>query len=190
MNDSGTLEDLRAEADALGIDYHPKIGEEKLKQKIEDYYAEQEKEGSVQAKQTETETESVGKKKITEPKGNETRGQLMARIAGLSREEKIREKIKFNKKQRLVKRRVKITNNDKNEADEATTVVATLENGNMQPFGKVVPLDVVVELEVPLIKLIESIPLQTHRPKVVNGETSAELKTSVIKKKYTVSYMN
>ena len=140
-----SFEELKQEADELGLTYSPNIGKAKLEEKIEQRY-----------KEIEESSDSVESNTRVS-----TKGALAARKEALKI---IAEQIVENKKTKVVK----ITMVDKREASTATH--AYFSNGDISLN---IPLDVWVEMPNILIQLAEEARAVTHVDS--NGITEPKL---------------
>ena len=140
-----SFEELKQEADELGLTYSPNIGKAKLEEKIEQKY-----------KEIEESSDSVESNTRVSTKGAlATRKEALKIIA---------EQIAENKKARVVK----ITMVDKREASTATH--AYFSNGDVSLN---IPLDVWIEMPNILIQLAEEARAVTHVDS--NGVTEPKL---------------
>ena len=129
-----SFEELKQEADELGLTYSPNIGKAKLEEKIEQKY-----------KEIEESSDSVESNTRVSTKGAlATRKEALKIIA---------EQIAENKKTKVVK----ITMVDKREASTATH--AYFSNGDVSLH---IPLDVWVEMPNILVQLAEEAKAVTH----------------------------
>ena len=140
-----SFEELKQEADELGLTYSPNIGKAKLEEKIEQKY-----------KEIEESSDSIESNTRVS-----TKGALSARKEALKI---IAEQIAENKKTKVVK----ITMVDKREASTATH--AYFSNGDVSLH---IPLDVWVEMPNILIQLAEEAKAVTHVDS--NGITEPKL---------------
>ena len=140
-----SFEELKQEADELGLTYSPNIGKAKLEEKIEQRY-----------KEIEESSDSVESNTRVS-----TKGALAARKEAIKI---IAEQIAENKKTKVVK----ITMVDKREASTATH--AYFSNGDVSLH---IPLDVWVEMPNILIQLAEEARAVTHVDS--NGITEPKL---------------
>ena len=140
-----SFEELKQEADELGLTYSPNIGKAKLEEKIEQKY-----------KEIEESSDSVESNTRVSTKGAlATRKEALKIIA---------EQIAENKKTKVVK----ITMVDKREASTATH--AYFSNGDVSLN---IPLDVWIEMPNILIQLAEEARAVTHVDS--NGVTEPKL---------------
>lgn len=140
-----SFEELKQEADELGLTYSPNIGKAKLEEKIEQRY-----------KEIEESSDSVESNTRVS-----TKGALAAKKEALKI---IAEQIAENKKTKVVK----ITMVDKREASTATH--AYFSNGDVSLH---IPLDVWVEMPNILVQLAEEARAVTHVDS--NGITEPKL---------------
>ena len=140
-----SFEELKQEADELGLTYSPNIGKAKLEEKIEQKY-----------KEIEESSDSVESNTRVS-----TKGALAARKEAIKI---IAEQIAENKKTKVVK----ITMVDKREASTATH--AYFSNGDVSLH---IPLDVWVEMPNILVQLAEEARAVTHVDS--NGITEPKL---------------
>lgn len=127
-----TLDKLKQQATDLGIKYSPNIGEETLKTKI---------------------AEKLDEISVNKPSETSNEDEVK-----LTRMQKIVEEAK---KKAFKKSFVTITNLDKRENEEVTTAYLGFENLYFD-LSRIVPLNVVVELEDALIKVAQKAPMTIH----------------------------
>lgn len=166
-----TLEELKTEADGLGIKYAPKIGIEKLQEKIEDYYESQAADDLVQeAPEVPEELPAIPENNSPAQRRNKGMRELAAELRGAAMKTRV----------------VTITNNDKRDSHMTTTAYLSMEN---QYFGlsKIVPLDIPVELEQCLIDVAKSTEIILHVDEIVDGKRTGNKRPQYVKK-YVVSY--
>lgn len=167
-----TLEELKLEADTLGVKYVKNIGAEKLAQKIEDYF-----ESQAAGDLAEVKEEIVDE--LTGPKTG-----LEAAVAKETPKQKFTRESKSRQVKRLKTKIVTLTSNDIRENHVTTT--AYLSCGTV---SKVVPLNTPVELEEALIIIADTTFITLHRDEVVDGRRTGNKIPSQVKK-YNVSYEN
>lgn len=154
------IDDLKAEADDLGIKYSPNIGAKKLSEKIEDYYTSKET-NVIKPEEYSSENPEVDKKT-----GRRTKGQ----------------KIRDAKEKATVKHIVTIIDNDQRENHLTTVVPVTCTNEFFDLGTKKVPLNTPVELEQGFIDVLREIRIPMH----VKDQHSGQSKV-VLRSRYTVS---
>lgn len=156
-----TLEELKLEADDLGITYSANIGAAKLAAKIEEFYASQETGGAVLAeavKEKEAEVAKTGKRSLGE-------------------------RIEAAKKAAMVKHIVTITDNDQRENHLTTVVSVNCTNIYFDLGTKRIPLNTPVALEQGFIDVLKEIKIPMH----VKDPQTNQSKT-VIRSRYSIAY--
>jgi len=160
-----TLEELKQEADTLGVKYVKNIGAEKLAQKIEDYFESQAADDLPKVKE-----EIVDEVTTIDRPGKETAKQKFIRES------------KERQAKRMKKRVVTITSNDKRENHMTTTVYLSC-----GAVSRIVPLDYPVELEEALIIVADTTPITLHVDEIVEGKRTGNKVPKTIKK-FNISY--
>ena len=163
-----TLEELKAEADVLGVEYSKNIGAAKLAEKIEAYYTSQSAGDFVKVK------EEPKEEAKPEAKGKDSAEVAERKMIAAAKDAAMQTKI------------VTISSNDKRDNDVTTSVYLSCEN---QHFGiaKYVPLDIPVELEVCLIEVAKSVFITLHKDEIIDGRrTGNKIPQSV--RKFNISY--
>jgi hypothetical protein len=163
-----TLEELKAEADVLGVVYSDRIGAAKLAEKIEAYYTSQSAGDFVKVK------EEVKDEKETPQKKHSNAEQIE------------RDMIQTSKKAAMETKIVTISSNDKRDNDVTTSVYLSMENQHFS-VAKYVPLDIPVELEVCLIEVAKSTFITLHTDEIIDGKRTGN-KTPKSVHKFTISY--
>jgi hypothetical protein len=163
-----TLEELKAEADVLGVVYSDRIGATKLAEKIEAYYTSQSAGDFVKVK------EEVKDEKETPQKKQSNAEQVE------------RDMIQAAKKAAMETKIVTISSNDKRDNDVMTSVYLSMENQHFS-VAKYVPLDIPVELEVCLIEVAKSTFITLHTDEIIDGRRTGN-KTPKSVHKFTISY--
>ena len=158
MEEISKLDELKQEADALGIKYVKNIGEEKLQAKIDEFYEKESEANTAKVVVKEEVKEAEPKKVVEDP-----------RQAALRQ-------IKMQERANMATKVVKIAMVDKREASTATH--AYFSTGRVQMN---VPLDIFVEMPVILIKQAEDAKALVHKEQ--NGEM-----VHMLQKKYVVEY--
>lgn len=131
-----TIEELKQEADDLGIQYNANIGAPKLAAKIEEHYAAQE--GSAPVVKLETVAERGSRKKTIGERAAE------ARLAAM--------------KTRIVT----ITDNDQRENNLTTIVSVNCSNDYFDLGTRRIPLNIPVEVEQGYINVLKEIQIPMH----------------------------
>lgn len=160
-----TIEELKQEADELGIKYSPNIGAEKLASKIEEFYDAESKANTAPVDVV----EDTPAAEVTETKQQATDRKALSRIEAL-------QVIKAQERANLETDVVKVSCVDKREASIATHAYFSTGDVSMN-----IPLDVFVEMPKILIYNAEKARALVHVEQ--NGET-----VSKMQKKYVVEY--
>lgn len=161
MEITKTMQELKDEATALGLDFSGMKSKAEVNQLIEDHYESQAAGDFVQVAQ-ETETK-IEEKPV---RGGNPMVMLAKRL----------------KDNALKKRVVRITSNDKRENHLTTTAFLSCDNQYFS-LSKIVPLDVPVQLEQGLIDTAKDIEIVLHVTDSKTGMTTPKLV-----KKYVISY--
>lgn len=166
-----TLEELKAEADVLGIEYNKNIGAAKLSEKIEAYY----------------ESQAAGDSVKVQAKPEEVKEEAPVKASGKLDKEGIKRKMIADAKAKAMNTRiVTVTNNDTRENGVLDADYFGFEN---QHFGKslLVPFNVPVELPQCIINVIEKTYVMLHADEFIDGRRTGNKVTKRMKK-YNVSY--
>ena len=162
------LDELKSEADQLGVKYNPQIGAAKLKQKIDAYYESQETSG----------------KEIQEAiEKNEAKEQSEGKSAVTNKEAAKRKKIAEAKAAANKTRVVKIIDNDQRVNNQTTTCKATSGNLYFDLGTVVIPLNIPVEVKQGHINVLKSILIPQHGKDTKTGLSSVRMVP-----RYTISY--
>jgi hypothetical protein len=163
------LDELKSEADQLGVKYNPQIGAAKLKEKIDAYYESQEtsgKEIQEAIQKNEAKEKSEGKSAVTDNKE-------------IAKRKRIAEaKAKANKT-----RIVKIIDNDQRVNNQTTTCKVTSGNLYFDLGSVVIPLNVPVEVKQGHINVLKNILIPQHGKDTKTGLSSVRMVP-----RYTISY--
>ena len=179
---SEKIDQLKQEADELGISYNPRIGEDKLQAKIDAFYKAQETSGkevdeAIEAVETEnvdenteddvTETTKSAKTiKVEELKGKR-------KMAVLARE--LYEKAKVTKI-------VTIIDNDQRVNNQTTTCKANWTNEYYDLGTKTFPLNTPIEIAVGFIKVLKNVRIPHHVKDMKTG-----LSKTTMRPRYSIS---
>jgi len=131
-----TIEELKQEADDLGIQYNANIGAPKLAAKIEEHYAAQE--GSAPVVKLETVAERGSRKKTIGERAAEARLEAMKTHI------------------------VTITDNDQRENNLTTIVSVNCSNDYFDLGTRRIPLNIPVEVEQGFINVLKEIQIPMH----------------------------
>ena len=138
-----TIEELKQEADDLGIQYNANIGTARLAAKIEEYYTAQE--GSAPVVKLETVAERGSRKKTIGERAAEARLEAMKTHI------------------------VTITDNDQRENNLTTIVSVNCSNDYFDLGTRRIPLNVPVEVEQGFINVLKEIQIPMHVRDNVTG---------------------
>lgn len=164
------IDELKQEADQLGVTYNPQIGAPKLKERIDAYYASQETSGkeiqeAVEANEAKAEEKSEEKSVAT------------------NKEAKKRQKI-FEAKQAALKTRVvKIIDNDQRVNNQTTTCTVNCANLHFDLGTVKIPLNVPVEVKQGHLNVLKGILIPLHAKDMKTGLSSVRMVP-----RYTISY--
>jgi hypothetical protein len=153
------LDELKLEADKLGIKYNANIGIEKLQEKINKF--------------NEDDNGAAGSMELKETKTPELTG--LAKTVAKAKEAAFKT------------RRVTITNLDKRENEHTTTCYLGFENLYFD-LSKIVPLDVPVELEQGLINVAKEVEMTIHIAETDSQGKLTGNKIPKRVKKYAINY--
>jgi len=165
-----TMEELKAEATSLGLDFKGNISKKELGQLIEDHYESQAADDFIKVQEVE-----VVQDVVESPKGNISKDlQMKLLIAKL-------------KAEALKKRIVTISSNDKRTNDIETTAYLSMENQHFS-VGRYVPLDIPVELEQCLIDIALTTVIILHRDEITTDGKRTGNKVATPTRKFNVSF--
>lgn len=145
MEDLLDIDELRAEATGLGIQFAQNIGATKLKEKIDAYYESQETSG--QELQT-----AIAAKEKSEEKSAEN-----GKVASNKRD-----RIAAAKKAAMVERVVTIVDNDQRVNSQNTTAVVNCSNIHFDLGTMVIPLNVPVKVKQGHINVLKDSTISLH----------------------------
>ena len=166
-----TLEDLKSEANDLGISYNKRIGEKKLQEKIEAFYESKETSGPAVAEVVKKEEAKVAKDAKSTPSKKFTPAEEadMKRI--------IRERIA--RKTRVIS----VVDNDQRINNHATTCTVNCSNEFFDLGTKLLPLNEKIEVSQGHINVLKSVQIPLHVK-----DTKTGLSTVRLRPRYTISY--
>ena len=167
-----TLEELKAEADVLGVEYSKNIGAAKLAEKLEAFY-ESQSAGDLVKEATPEELAAKEAKVV-----DKTVLPVVDSQADF---------IKMRKAEAMKKSVVVITSNDKRDNEYVTAEYLSCEN---QFFGvsKLVPLNIPVELEECLIEVAKTTMVMLHQDEITPDGRRTGNKVTRMTRKFNVSY--
>lgn len=149
MEDLLDIEELRAEATGLGIQFAQNIGAEKLKAKIDAFYESQETSGKEIL-------DAVVAKEKSEEKSAENGKEGAAKI--VSKRERIAAKKAAASKERIVT----IVDNDQRVNNQTTTAVVNCSNIHFDLGTVVIPLNVPVKVKQGHINALKEVEIPLH----------------------------
>jgi hypothetical protein len=162
------LQELKKEANDLGVSYNKNITPGRLQEKIEEFYASQETSGPPVLESAEQEENPVAEKEVTKTLSKEAiAAETRRKREAAARETKI----------------VTIIDNDQRVNTHTTTCTVNCSNEFFDLGTRILPLNEKIEVPVGHIRTLERvrIPLHVRDPK--NG-----LATVRLRPRYTISY--
>lgn len=179
-----THAELKEEAKALGLQFKGNISKDDLAAMIDAYYNQEAKDSTVQAINLEDKLDDV-----LEEEEAVLPNKLARKVSRLKSKEakaaRLRAKIAEAKEQAFKKRVVTLINNDTRENQHVTAVPLLFENQYFA-LGRVVPLNIPVELEQCLIDIAKSTTIAIHKKEASNGGRTVG--KTVFAKKFNISY--
>lgn len=163
------LQELKTEADDLGITYSKTIGEVKLQEKVDAFYATQETSGAAlqAAVEAQEKVEEVKEVKTTSVVDNKA-------VKRMAREKAAR-----------VKRIVTIIDNDQRVNNQTTTCAVNCSNEFFDLGTVILPLNEKIEVSMGHIITLEEVKIPLHMRDQKTGLTNVRLRP-----RYTISYEN
>jgi len=165
---SEQLDQLKQEADELGLKYSPNIGEAKLQEKIDEYYKAQEtsfKEVDAAIKNNEAKENSEAKTGKTKKAGKTSMTILAKKLYDKARRTKV----------------VTIIDNDQRVNNQTTTCKANWTNNYYDMGTRIFPLNTPIEIPQGFIDVLKEvwIPHHVHDPKT-------QLSKTIMRRRYTI----
>jgi len=170
-----TLEELKQEATDLGIKFNPKIGAEKLQEKIDAFYASQET------------NEAAVKEAVTAKEQEELEGQAFVSKAEKDLVQKKRTRLQKAKEAEQEAKKtvvVEIIDNDPRVNAHTTTCTATCGNEFFDLGTIILPLNTPVEVMKGHINSLKEVRFPHHQLDQKTG-----LSKVVMRNRYTISYI-
>lgn len=167
---SERLDDLKSEATDLGIKFSANIGEEKLAQKIEEFYESQETSGK--------EIQEAVQKKEAEEKSEEKSAVIDNKKAN-SKQERIKEAERRARETRVIT----VIDNDQRQNNQTTVAIANCSNMYFDLGMMYVPLNVPVEVRQGHIDALKSVRIPLHIKDPKTGLHRVEMRP-----RYAISY--
>lgn len=175
------IDELKEEAASLGIEHHPNIGAAKLKERIDQYYEELEKNEP---------SEAV--KALTEPKEDEEEQPVAAapqtskHVPDGKRRMTMQEFAAHNAREMRKTRIITIIDNDKRVNDKTTTAVVNCTNGRFDLGSRIIPLNERVEVRQGHIEILAAVLIPQH----VEDPKKPGMMTTVMRPRYSIQYHN
>ena len=143
---SERLDDLKLEATELGIDFNPRIGEEKLQEKIDAYYKSQETSGVESIPEVDDGEDTTTEVVKPVVKGEKTIAMIAKEIYDAAKKTKI----------------VTIIDNDQRVNNQTTTCQANWSNQYYDMGTKRFPLNVPIEIPQGFIDVLKEVRIPHH----------------------------
>jgi hypothetical protein len=161
-----TLQELKQEADELGLTYNKNIGANKLQEKIEAFYEAQETSGPA--------LEAVIEEKEKAQPKKATKAEDLKVAKRIAREKAARET-----------RVVTIIDNDQRVNNQTTTCTVNCSNDYFDLGTRILPLNEKIEVAMGHIKTLQEVQIPLH---VRDNKTG--LSTVKMRPRYTISFEN
>jgi len=159
------IDELKIEADELGVKYSPNIGEAKLSEKVEAHYKSLE-DGTPAILEVAPEDEEISQAKTKKKAIAKTMGELAVEAEKEARKTHI----------------IVITDNDQRENNFTSTVPVTCGNDHFELGTQRIPLNVPVEVQQGFINVLKEIQI----PLAVRGMDGSM--TTAMRNRYSISY--
>jgi len=166
---SERLEELKQEATELRMKFNPRIGEDKLQTKIDDYYKSQETSGKEVEQAVQAKEATVSDAKATKPavSGKKTTAQLAKEIYAKAKEVRV----------------VTITDNDQRVNNQTTTCRANWSNQFYDMGTKVFPLNIAVEIPQGFLQVLSEVKIPHHVK-----DSTTKLSVTTMRKRYSFDF--
>ena len=166
---SEVIEQLKEEATELGIDFNPRIGEAKLRAKIEEHYESQESSGKeIQDAVSKIEAEEKDEVKVAVT-GKERMAILARKLYDEARETVV----------------VTIIDNDQRVNNQTTTCKANWTNNYYDLGSKTFPLNTPIEIEKGFVSVLSEVYIPHHVKDMKTG-----LSRTTMRRRYTIQTEN
>lgn len=159
-----TLEELKQEADDLGLSYAKNVSANKLQEKIEQYYESQETSGPA--------LEAIVAQEAVKPKstaGAKSLNEKIAKAKAAAEETRI----------------VTIIDNDQRVNNQTTTCTVNCSNEYFDLGTIILPLNEKIEVRMGHLKTLEQVKIPLHM-----RDNKTGLSTVKLRPRYTISYEN
>lgn len=169
------IEDLKQEADDLGVKYSPNIGEAKLQEKIDAAY---------EAKETNAKAidEAITAKETEELEGTAMVSALEK--AAVVKKRSIRERAKEAERKARVTHVIEIVDNDPRVNAHTTTCSPSCGNEYFDLGTRILPLNTPVEVEQGFINTLKELTFSFHQ---VDRDNKSSVQMN--RKRYSISYV-
>lgn len=162
------LEELKTEADQLGIEYSTRIGATRLKEKVDAYYESQETSGKeIQEAIVENEAKEKSEEKSVVTDKEITKRKKIAESKAAANKTKV----------------IRVIDNDQRVNNQTTTCKVTSGNLYFDLGTVVVPLNIPVEVKQGHINVLKSILIPQHAKDTKTGLAQVRMVP-----RYTISY--
>lgn len=158
-----TLDELRKEADDLGLKYHSNISANKLQERIEEFY----------------ESQETSEKEVIEMVEQEAKKPTKEQARAKSREQKRKDREKAARETRIVT----IVDNDQRVNNQTTTCTVNCSNEYFDLGTIILPLNEKIEVAVGHLRTLEAVRIPLHMRDNATG-----LSTVRLRPRYTISY--
>ena len=165
---SEKLDELKQEADDLGIKYSPNIGEEKLKEKIEAYYKSQETSAKEIEEAVEAKEQSEVKPAVTSKKKKP--------MSALAKE------MYDNAKKTVV---VTIIDNDQRVNNQTSTCKVNWTNVYYDMGTRIFPLNTPIEIPQGFVQVLKKVEIPHH-----TKDSRTGLSKTTMRPRYTIQHEN
>lgn len=167
---SDRLEDLKSEAKDLGIKFSANIGEDKLAQKIEEFYESQETSG----KEIQEAVEANEKVEQAEEKS-----EVKSAVNGKSVQSRAAIAEAAARKTRVIT----VIDNDQRQNNQTTVAIANCSNMYFDLGTAYIPLNIPIEVKQGHINALKEVKIPLHAKDPKTGLTKVS-----IRPRYTISY--
>lgn len=184
------IEELKEEAASLGIEHHPNIGAAKLKERIDQHYAELEKQepsDAIVVLPDEADIEDDADEDTEEQTVEQTvKPQTSKHVPDGKRRLSMQEFAAQNAREMRKTRIITIIDNDKRVNDKTTTAVVNCTNARFDLGTRIIPLNERVEVRQGHIEILQAVMIPQH----IEDPNSPGMMMTVSRPRYTIQYHN
>ena len=185
------IDELKEEAASLGIEHHPNIGAAKLKERIDQHYAELEKQEPSDAIEILPDEEDIedGADEDAVAGGAEEQTvepQTSKHVPDGKRRLTMQEFAAQNAREMRKTRIITIIDNDKRVNDKTTTAVVNCTNTRFDLGSRIIPLNERVEVRQGHIEILQAVMIPQH----IEDPNSPGMMMTVSRPRYTIQYHN